>query len=446
MDKLTELKQKRANYIDLAQAINDTATDEGRDVSDEELKQIKAYLDNGETLKAEIEALEKSIAEKEALDKRLKADVDALNKSKGSKTTTTGTVQVGKDNILDDPQKGFESHKHFFMELMDSIKRKEVTHDGLKILAAAGADEQSTVADPFGGFLVPVGFVNTLLKRENEPDPTLGRTMALPMGNPTVKIPARVDEDHSTSVSGGLRVFRKPETESTTASRMQISQVVLTASMLTGVTHVTEELMQDSPQSVAAIIEDGFGDEFRAEMLDEKLNGNGVGEFTGVINAPATISIAKEGGQGADTLLFENFLKMRARVWGYKTAIWMANHDIMEQLGRVKVDTGSGEQPLLLPSLKEDVPDVFMGRPIFFSEFMPTVGDTGDIMAINWSQYLDGTYQPLRSAESIHVRFLEHENTFKFWMRNDAAPWWKAALTPRNGSTLSPFVKLDARA
>ena len=63
-----------------------------------------------------------------------------------------------------------------------------------------------------------------------------------------------------------------------------------------------------------------------------------------------------------------------------------------------------------------------------------------------WSQYLEGYRQDMQMAESIHVRFLNHENTFKFWVRNDGAPWWRSALTPHKSSdTLSPFVTLAAR-
>ena len=57
------------------------------------------------------------------------------------------------------------------------------------------------------------------------------------------------------------------------------------------------------------------------------------------------------------------------------------------------------------------------------------------------------TLADLQGASSIHVRFIEHEQTFKFWMENDARPWWTAALTPKYSSdTLSPFVTLATRA
>ena len=49
-------------------------------------------------------------------------------------------------------------------------------------------------------------------------------------------------------------------------------------------------------------------------------------------------------------------------------------------------------------------------------------------------------------AESVHVRFLNNERAFRVVARNAGRSWWRSALTPKNGDTLSPFVALGARA
>ena len=96
---------------------------------------------------------------------------------------------------------------------------------------------------------------------------------------------------------------------------------------------------------------------------------------------------------------------------------------------------------LFNPSRGEDVPDMLLGRPVFFTEFAETKGTKGDLILGTWKEYIEGTYQTEQRAESIHVRFLEHERVFKFWLRNAGAPWWSAALTPKKGAdSLSPFV------
>ena len=137
---------------------------------------------------------------------------------------------------------------------------------------------------------------------------------------------------------------------------------------------------------------------------------------------------------------------MRARCYGYSQAVWLANHDTFAQLAVIGGD-GNGSGNLWMQSPAEGRPDMLLGRPIFFSEYAETLGDKGDIMLVNASQIYNGVYQPLQSAESIHVRFVEHERCFKFYKRNDMRCAWKNALTPRKGSnTLSPLVTLAARA
>ncbi len=165
------------------------------------------------------------------------------------------------------------------------------------------------------------------------------------------------------------------------------------------------------------------------------------------MNNDALVSVAKETGQAAATIVYENVIKMRARMWGYHNAIWLANHDCLPQLMLMNQSVGTGGVPVWQPSGREDHPDILLGRPLVFTEYMQTLGTAGDLMCTNWTQYLEGTYQPLQSAESVHVRFVNHERCFKFWMRNAGACWWRAALTPKNSSaTLSPYVRLATRA
>jgi HK97 family phage major capsid protein len=225
---------------------------------------------------------------------------------------------------------------------------------------------------------------------------------------------------------------------------MSLEQFSLNATNLTGLNYTTEELLQYSPVSVAALIAAGFKDEFLVKGIDEKINGSGVGEPEGVMNSPAIISVAKEVGQAADTITYTNILAMRARCYGYGNAVWIANHDALPTLAKMSFVVGTGGSAVFVPNTN---PATLLGRPLFFTEYAKTVGDTGDILLINPTQYLEGTLQPMQSAESVHVRFETHERTFKFWIANDGKSWWRAALTPKNSTaTLSPFVKLDARA
>jgi HK97 family phage major capsid protein len=317
---------------------------------------------------------------------------------------------------------------------------------------AVGSDEQNTSQDRFGGFAVRETLLPSMLQVGAEADPTEGRVQNVPMESPTVKIIARTDKDHTTSVSGGLSVGRRSELAAFAATRASMERVTLTAAMLAGISYESEELISDSMLSFIAIISAGFKAEFPHRKLQEKLRGTGGDQYLGILSALAsagngpTISIAKESGQAAGTILAQNILKMRARCWGFADAIWLSNHATYPQLRTMVLPAGVGGQLMYQPTLIDGRPDTLEGRPIFYSEYPSALGTQGDLMLVNMTQYLEGIYQPMEFASSVHVRFETHEQTFKFWERNAGAPWWRAPLTPHKGAdTLSPFVVLDNR-
>lgn len=409
----------------------------------------------------------------------------AAEAADSSKRAASGTsrVEVKAPNADADPRRGFRSHRDFIESVMAAAgksDRSQVADERLKPLAVAdkddraaggelafmlpvaftppsvhatvGSDEHGNYDDSRGGYLVNKTRLPGLLQVGFEGDPTMGRTQSVPMGTPTVEIPARADKTHTTSVSGGFTVARKAEAAAAAASRGQFELVTLKASSLFGLSYITEELLTDSPQSFIALVDAGFRDQFGAYMLNEKLRGTGGDQFLGILSALSasnqgpTISVAKETGQVADTIVHANVVKMRSRCWGYGSAIWIGNHDIYPSLSTMNVGIGASGALVYQQSVVEDRPDMLLGRPIYYSEYASTIGDQGDLILANWSQFLEGVYQPLQSAESMHVRFVNHERTLKFWLRNAGAPWWRTPITPaKSTATLSPFVVLDAR-
>ena len=380
------------------------------------------------------------------------------------------SVSVGAPRVEHDPKRGFADHIEFFTSVMttpDARAAADIPDERLRTLAVpdergqlafmlprgfglratVGSDEQGEYSDTYGGFAVPKTRAPGFLQVGFEGDPTAGLTQNVPMASPSVEIMARTDKDHSSSVSGGFTVARRSETQAFSASRMELEMVELKATSLVGAAYATEEILADSPQSFAALIDAGFRTQMGAHILNEKLRGLGGAQYSGVLGAPCEVHITKETNQAADTINYDNILKMRARCWGYGQAVWIANHDTLPQLAKMSLAVGTGGSAVFVPGQFGSTPDVILGRPILFSEYAATLGDYGDIMLVNWSQYLEGTYQPIQSAESIHVRFLYHERTFKLWTRNCGAPWWRSALTVAKGSnSLSPIVSLNERA
>jgi|GEM_PF-1325196 HK97 family phage major capsid protein len=361
-----------------------------------------------------------------------------------------GPVQAGFEQ---DPNCGFERPRDFILCVMQHGDREvqAAADPRLRFLAAAGSDEQGAYADPYGGFLIPLGFHPELMALTPEDDPVGAATTKVPMEVPKVEIPARTDKDHSTgSVTGGLLVTRRAETQTQQATRMQMERVALMATSLFGLAYATEELLADSPTSFAALLAQGFKDQFTAHLLNERLFGTGVGEFEGVMNAPCLVTVAKDSNQTAKTISYTNVINMRSRCYRYQKAVWLYNHDCLPQLMQLYFSPAGATNALAVPvwqaSLRDGEPERLLGRPAYPTEFCQTLGTTGDLILGTWDEYLEGTYEPLNSAESIHVRFVNHERTFKFWLRNAGKCWWRTPLTPRrSASTLSPFLALATR-
>lgn len=399
-----------------------------------------------------------------------------------SSTPAAGGTRIGvEDRAAQDPKKGFASHRDFLMAVIETGEVKssdQVSDERLRPLAieddekkskgalsfalptafgpgpraAVGSDEQGEYADTYGGYslvhsrLAPrplIGF---------EGDPTDGRCETIPMATPSVEMEAATDKNHTTSVAAGLIVTRRPEAGTMTGSRQAGEMITLKATSTYGLSFVTEELLADSPVSWIARLSNGFNSQFAAFKLNEKLRGVGGNERLGVLTALAastlgpTISIAKESGQAAATIVSQNILKMRSRCWGYSQAIWIANHDTYPQLAVLSIAVGVAGGLVYQQSIVEDRPDMLLGRPIFYSEYASRLGQQGDLILGNWGQYMEGEYQPVTMAESIHVRFLNNERTLRFIKRDCGAPSWRVPLTPNQSTnTLSPFVVLDVR-
>ena len=408
-------------------------------------------IELSEGVKNAIESVQNRIAEK----------VDGVStevKNLGEKMTDTdgkiadldqrvASIQV-THNEDKDPMGGYNSHADFLKDIMAAGSGKGVP-DRLKKFSAVGTDEAATFSNPDGGFLIPEGIMQGVMETNPfaiQADTGLS-TRRVPMEQQVVHINARVDKNHSSSVTGGFRVYRRGEAQTVSASKTQFEQIKLSAEALMGLAYGTDELLSRSPSSFAALISAGFETEYRSKLNNERLRGTGAGEYMGVLNSPALIEVAKEGSQTADTINGTNLQKMRARCWGYGDAVWMVNQDAYTSISTAHISLSNDDVPLFVPGNGVDTPDTILGRPVVYDENMSTLGDKGDILLVNWNEYLEGFLGGVEQASSMHVRFEYNETAFKFNVYCDGQPWWRTALTPKqSATTLSPFVTLAERA
>jgi len=82
----------------------------------------------------------------------------------------------------------------------------------------------------------------------------------------------------------------------------------------------------------------------------------------------------------------------------------------------------------------------------WLAEQQPSIGDAGDVLLADLSQYLAIDRGGIRSAASMHVEFLTDQMVFRFTYRFDGRPALASATTPfKSSDTVSPFVRLGAR-
>lgn len=449
MKWLKDLKAARAAKQKAADENLAAAQKEGRGLTAEEREKAK-------TLQADIDGLDADIALEEArLDRAAKVDDGGVTREDVAATTA---VKAAAD---EDPKRGFKTPREFCLAVMHSGLNPRSTDKRLLPLASkkrfpslevfpsrqatAGSDEQGEYSDPYGGFLIPEGLAPGVRMLQGPGDPTTNLVTPVPMSTKSIKINARVDKNHATSVSGGLVVARRSETQESSSSRMQFEQVKMEAEWLDGHTFATEDLLTDSPISFAALIAQGFDAEFMAKKLDEKINGTGTAQYEGALNAACKITVAKVADQSAATILHANILNMISRCWNYGAAIWLAIPSSFPQVRSLHQVVGTMGYPVYVPGNTQGIPASLEGRPIFFTEFCQALGTEGDLVLANWSEFLEGTLGGRDSAESIHVRFLARERCFRIGERNCGKWWWRSVLTPRRGETLAPVVTLATR-
>ena len=304
-----------------------------------------------------------------------------------------------------------------------------------------------------GGFLVGTDRGGSLLQRVYAVGDLLQRVDVTPISTASngmtfygVNETSRADG----SRRGGIQAYWAAEGGEKTSSKPAFREMNLKLHKLVALVYSTDELLQDTT-ALEAWIMANLPEEIRFKAEDAIINGTGTGMPQGLLASGAVISVAKETGQAADTIVSQNVMKMWSRMWApsRRNAVWLINQDCEPQLMQMSLAVGTGGVALYFPpgGLSASPYASLLGRPVIPSEYCQTVGDNGDIILADFREYQMIEKGGIQSASSIHVRFIYGESVFRFVYRCDGQSKWNSALTPKNGSnTLSPFITLAARA
>lgn len=245
----------------------------------------------------------------------------------------------------------------------------------------------------------------------------------------------------------GVQAYWRGEGAQMSASKQATKGRSLALHELYAFVLATDELLEDAPR-LNNRLTNKAAQAISWKASDAFMWGTGAGQPLGFMNAGSLVTVAKESGQGADTLDDQNVLKMYSRllVAPGDRPFWLANRDVVPQLAVLQI----GDQPVWMPpnGLIDAPGGMLLGYPVRFSEHAKTLGDLGDLVLGSFKGY----YAARRTAgaqfaQSMHLFFDYGINAFRWTFRLGGQPHLSAAVSAANGAnSKSHFVALAERA
>jgi len=465
MDKSKELLAKRQAALDAAEVIRDAAKAAGEDLTDEQLTEIEEHVATAKDCQEQVIEIEAQIAKRNAALLALDDAAAWSNAPRKQQTTpvdpSAGTRPPSKNHgSTSTHEHTFPSFGHQLVAIVQAATQHPSEWDprlGAPHGAISGAGE--TVASD-GGFLVGADESQALLQRMYDSNQILngGTGYSGPMRVPisansnSVKFKA-LDETSRANGSrwGGIEASWIEEAGTKPDTKPKFRQMELSLKKLVGLYYATDELLQDAA-ALEALVLNWFAEEFAFKLQAALYAGTGAGVPQGILPANCLVTVAKETGQVAATILKKNIDKMWSRMWtkGIGNSVWHINQQCYPALFDMEQAVGTGGIPVFLPpgGLSVSPYGTLLGRPIVPLEQCEALGTVGDIVFCDWSQMLFADKGGMQAASSIHVKFINDETTFRFVYRCDSQPAWNAALTPYKGgstATTGPFIALATR-
>lgn len=392
---------------------------------------------------------EQDIANYEAMEKEYDGNekqIAALQKLAKIEDSNKAPVNQPVVEVVNEPAP--KPYKNLIEQLHDvKMASQGVVSDKLITVQNAMGGNSGVGAD--GGFAIQTDFAGLMMESAAKAGNILPLVDSYEVtdGSNSVKWVDIDEDDVSSTVFGGVRVYWAAEAGTVAASRPKLEEKELKLEKLMGFAYATYELDSDS-SFVNTLYTRAFELAIQRALEGAIISGDGVGKPLGILNSGSLVSVAKEQGQAADTVVWENLSKQYHRALGDKSRyVWLAHPDAHEQFDFLSFPVGTGGVPVYLPATQQGTIDSLRGRPIVESDHCSALGDVGDVIFADLSQYMLAYKGGVDAATSIHVQFLTAENCFRFIFRANGLPKRNKKLTIKNSANQrGPFVTIAARA
>jgi len=402
-------------------------------LSNEQIEAVNGLHGEFEELKAKVETAEKVEA--------IKASVETSTRKVSptiSSKVPAGQVVVSKPN--NHATGGFKSSGEFYMTVRKAAGGSNQVDPRLRAehVEASGED---------GGFLIPEDFRAEIKEKVQGDESLLSRTDLYTTSSNRLVLPT--NETAPWDNSAGVVAYWEGEARQLRESKEQFGNAELKLHKLTAYVKATDELLEDAP-ALGAFVRKKAPQAIIAKLNNAIIGGDGVGKPQGWLNSSFTISVPKEAGQVADTIVYKNLVKMEARFMG-RQPVWIAHPNVKEQLRQLKDDNGNfiyinGAQ---FGNAASSQFDSLMGYPIMYMMGgVKSLGDRGDLSLVDLNYYMSAIKTTgIEEAVSTHVLFDYDISVFKFRFRAAGLiPFKSPVVTEYGNYEMSAFVTLDDRA
>ncbi|MFA5714393.1 MAG: phage major capsid protein [Candidatus Paceibacterota bacterium] len=313
---------------------------------------------------------------------------------------------------------------------------KEEGHEEKVMVESVGAS---------GGFLVPAEFMATLQAVTAELALVRGRASIIRMRRRQIGIPVL---DQTTTTAGiphwfgGMQFYWAEEAELKTITDAKFREVQLVAHKLIGYTTASDELVADSAISLADFLSGPLGMAGGIAWMEDYsfIRGTGVGQPLGVINAGATISVARD----ATNPTYNDLCNMVENFMPSGRGVWFISQSLFSEM--LQLNGPAANPSYIWGNAIAGVPNTLLGYPVVFTEKCPLRNNPGDVILADWRYYLIGDRQAT-TVESTQYDLWRYDKTsWRAVHRVDGQPWLSQPLYYEDGTTMiSPFVILGAK-
>jgi len=461
-DQIEVLQQRVLDLSQSATNIQARASAEKRDLTVDEMEELGKINDQFEHTELQIERLQQvaAMAARTAVPQpartqptgqpQVRGDDDDTQPQAQARTQPRPRASVPAQPRSSDVGKwGFRNEGEYLRSVMAACSRGGQVDPRLIANAPTTYGQEGVGAD--GGWAVPPDFRTNIVTKVMGEDSLLARTDQMTTSSNQITVPA--DQTTPWQTTGGIQAYWESEGGQKTQSKPALTGLTVKANKLVALVPLTDELLQDAP-AMAGYVNRKAPEKIDFKVNDAIINGTGVGMPLGILNSAGTITIDAESGQSPDSVVYQNVNNMYYRMAAdsRKRAVWLMNADAEAQLPYMKfIDQGSGNAvPVYLPpgGISATPYGTLLGRPVITSEAMPALGDAGDIIFADMSQYMSVVKAGgIRQDVSIHLWFDYDITAFRFVLRIGGQPWWNTAIERLNGQTSRGFfIKLGARA